>query len=221
MAVEDVDGVAELVALVFFHLAAADEGAEVGIGIGGGVELASGLLEVGDEFGRVFDVWDGAASGAGDAADETLGAALAQHSTCGGIVGMNDDSVRNHAAERRVGMSGRIKHFGVDAADSFFRVAGLDGGVAVFGDTDATHGEEAGRSLSVANAKTALAGAAAEGFFYLAGAAVDDVHALGGGVNDVEPLGIVVGVAGLALSGDGGFDGGPVGSEKLGGWGGA
>jgi len=36
--VEDVDGIAELVALILFDLATADELAEIGVWIGGGVE---------------------------------------------------------------------------------------------------------------------------------------------------------------------------------------
>ena len=220
LSVEDVDGGAEFVALVFFHLAAVDEGLEIGVGIGGWVEFAGGLFEVGNELGRVFEVGDGAAGSAGDAADETLGATLTQHATGGGVVGVNDDSVRNHATERGVGMGGGIKHLGVNAADPFLGITGLDGGVAASCDADPAHGEEAGRGLGVAGAEAALASAATEGFFHLAGAAVNDVNTLGGGVDDVEPLGVVVGVAGLALGGDGGFDGGPIRPEKFGGGGG-
>lgn len=217
LAVEDVDGGSELVALVLLHLAAVNEGLEIGVGIGVGIEFSGGLLEVGDEFGGVFEVGDGAAGGAGDAADEALGAALAKHFAGGGVVGVNDDSVGNHASKFWIGVSRGIEHFGVDAADAFFGVAGLDGGVAVFGDADSAHGEEARRGLSVFDAEATLAGAAAEGFFHLAGFAVDDVHALGAGIDDVEPSGVVVGVACLTLGCDGGLDGSPVGSEEFGG----
>ena len=171
-------------------------------------------------LGGVLDVGDGTASGAGDAANEALRTALAEHVAGGGVVRVDDDSVGDVATEGGVGVSGRIEHLGVDAAHSFFGVAGLDGGVAVLGNADATHGEKSGRSLGVSGAEAALAGAAAEGFFHLASVAVDDVHALGGGVDDVKPLGVVVGVAGLALGGDGGFDGGPVRPEESGGGGG-
>ena len=109
-------------------------------------------------------------------------------------------------------MTGRIEHFGVDAGDPFLRVAGLNGGVAVFGDADSTHGEEAGGSLGVAVAEPVFASATAKGLFDLAGLAIDDVHPLGGRVDDVEPGRVVVGVASSALGGDGGFDDAPVGA---------
>lgn len=104
LAGDDVDGGAELVALVLGDLAAANEALEVGVGIGGGVEFTGALLEVGDELGSVFDVGNGAASGAGYAADETLGTAIAEHGTGGGIVRVDDHSVRNHAAEFGIGV---------------------------------------------------------------------------------------------------------------------
>ena len=94
--VEDVDGCAKLGALVLLDLAAVDEGLKVGIGIGSRVELAGALLEVRNELRSVFDVRDGAAGGAGDTADESLGAAVGEHTTDGGVVRMDDDVVRNH-----------------------------------------------------------------------------------------------------------------------------
>lgn len=221
LAGEDVDGGAELVALDLLDLAGGDEAAEVGVGVGGGVEFSGGLLEVRDEFGGVFEVGDGAAGGAGDAADEALGAALAEHFAGGGVVGVDDDAIGNVAAEFGVGVGRGVEEFGVDAADAFFGVTGLDGGVAVFGDADSAHSEEAGWGLGVVEAEAAFAGAAADGFVDATGFAIDDVHALGGGVDDVEPGGVVVGVAGGALGGDGGLDGGPVLAEEFLGRGGA
>lgn len=169
MAIQDVDGIAELLALVLGNLAAFDEGLEVRVGIGGGVEGSGGLLEVGDEEVCFVDVWDGAAGGAGDAADHALGAALAEHLAGVWIIGVDDDAIGDVAAELGIWMSGWVEDLGVNSADAFFRVAGLDVGVAIFGDADAAHCEEAGRGLSVSGAKAALSGAAAEGLLEFAG----------------------------------------------------
>ncbi len=157
-----------------------------------------------------IDVGDGAAGGAGDAADHSLRAALAEHFAGVGIVRMDDDSVRDVAAELGIGMSGWVEDLGVDAADAFFGIAGLDVGVAVFSDADSAHREEAGRGLGVGGAEAALAGAAAEGLLDFAGFERDDVHALGARVDDVDPSRVVAGMAGAALRGDGGFDLGPI-----------
>lgn len=213
LAIQDVDGCAELVALVFFDLAAADEGAEVGVGIGGGIEFTGTLFDVGDEFVGVVDVGDGASGGAGDTTDEALSATLAEHFTGRRVVGVDNDSVGDVAAKFGIGVRGGIEHFGVDAADAFFGIAGLDGGVGVFCDTNPAHGEEARGSLRVVKAEASFTSATAERFVNHPSVSIDDVHALFAGIDNEEPGGVVVGVARGALSGDGGFDFGPFAAE--------
>ncbi len=188
----------------------ADEVLEGGIGGCGGIEFAGALFEVGDEFGGVIDVWDGAAGGAGDAADESLVAALSEHAACFRVVGVNDDAIWDIAAEAGVGVGGGIEDFGIDAADSSFGITRLDAVVAILSDAHAAHGEESGGGLGMGEAEATLSGAAAEGLFYLPTLAGDDVHALGGGVDDVEPGGVVVWMACAALGGDGVFNSDPV-----------
>ena len=95
LTVENVDGGPELVALVLLDLAAVDERSQIVVGVSGGVELTGAFLEVGDEFRRILDVGDGAASGAGDATDESLVATLCEHITDSGIVGVDHDVVRD------------------------------------------------------------------------------------------------------------------------------
>ena len=216
LAAQNVDGGAELFPLVLLDLAAVDEGSEVSVGISGRIELTGAFFEVGGEFRSIFDVGDRATGGARDSTNESLVATLCQHVTDGGIVGVDDDVVRDHAAQRGVGMSRGIEHFRIDATDAFFRVTGLDGSVTVLGDADSAHGEEAGRSLCVAVTEAVLASATAESFFNLAALAIDDVYALGRGIDDVEPSGVVVGVAGGALGCNVRFDRVPVDAEKLG-----
>ena len=63
--------------MVNFDLSGADEASQVRVGVGGGVEGAGGLFEIGDKLLGFIDVWHRAAGGAGDAADHALGAALA------------------------------------------------------------------------------------------------------------------------------------------------
>ena len=78
----------------------------------------------------------------------------------------------------------------------------MDGGIAVFGDADTAHGEEASGSLGITVPEAVLTSATAERFFNLATLAIDDVQALGSGVDEVEPSGVVVGMPGGALSGN-------------------
>lgn len=40
LTIQDINGIAELVPLILFYPTAADEGSEVGIGIGGGIEFS-------------------------------------------------------------------------------------------------------------------------------------------------------------------------------------
>ena len=96
------------------------------------------------------------------------------------------------------------------SADPCLGITGLDGGVGVPGDADAAHGEEAGGGLGGAEAEPPFAGAAAERLVDLAGLEGEDVQALGGGIDEEEPLGIVFRVPGPALGRDGGLDGRPL-----------
>jgi len=157
-----------------------------------------------------IDVGDGATGGAGDAADHALGAALAEHLAGFRVIGMDDDAIGDIAAEGGIWVSGRVENLGVDAADASFGIACLDGGVGVLSNADTPHGEEAGRGLGVGGAEAFFTSATAEGFADCARFEGDDVHPLSGGVYDVEPLWVVVGMTGLALGGDGGLDGDPV-----------
>ena len=62
----------------------------------------------------------------------------------------------------------------------------------------------------MSKAKATLAGSTAEGFNSFTGLQRDDVHSLSGGINDVDILGLVAGMAGLALCRDAGLNGTPV-----------
>ena len=214
--VKNVDGVAELLSLVNGDLSLADEGAEVGVWVRGGVESTGGFFEVGDELVGFVDLGNGASGGAGDAADHSLGAALVEHVAGIGIIGMDDDAVGNVAAQCGIGMGGRVVHLGIDTANAFLGITGLDGGVGVSGDADTAHREESRWGLGVAGAESAFAGAAAEGLVDFTGLEGNDVHPLCGGIDDIEPFRAVGGVARLSLGGDEGVNGSPVCAAEIG-----
>ena len=199
MPVEDVDGVAELVPLILRHLPAADEASEVGVGVGGGIELARGLLEVRNELVGFVNVRNGASSGAGDTANFTLGASLTEHLAGIWIIGVNDHSVWNISTELRMGIGGRVKDLSINATDTPFRIAGLDGGIGILGNPDAAHCEESRRGLGVGKTEAAFAGATAEGLADLSGLCRNDRHPLSAGVNDIDPFWIVSRVPSFSL----------------------
>ena len=123
---------------------------------------------------------------------------------------MNDDAIGDEAPLGGIVIVRGVEDLGIDATDAALGVAGLDGPVGILGDSHAAHGEEAGRGLGMSGAEAAFAGAAAEGLLDLAGLKGDHVHALCSGIDDVEPLRIVGGMAGRFLGGDEGLDGIPV-----------
>lgn len=156
-----------------------------------------------------------AAGGAGDPADHSLGATLAEHFAGFGIVGVDDYAVWNIAPKLGIGVGGWVQDFSVYAADASFGVTGLNGGIGIPGNTDSPHGEETRRSLGVGGTKTPSSGSATERHANFAGFQRDDLHPLGAGVNDVNPLGIVVWMAGSPLRGDRGLDPGPLFGDGL------
>ena len=194
-----------MIALVDFDLPLTDEAAKVGVGIGGGVEFSIRPFEIGNQLVRFVDIRNGAAEGAGNAADHSLGPPLLEHFTGIGIVGMDDHSIGDVAASLGVGVGWRKMNLGVDPGDALFGISGLNGMVGAFGNADPAHREKPGRGLGMLGSQAAFSGAAAESLTSLAGFEGNDVHPLLRGINDVEQLGIVVGVTGLALVGDEGL----------------
>ena len=98
----------------------ANQSTKIGVGISGGVELSGGFFKVGDQVVNFVDIRDRASGCAGDAANHSLSTALAEHFACIRIVGVDDHAIGNIAAQLRVGVSGWVKDFGIDSADSFF-----------------------------------------------------------------------------------------------------
>ena len=217
LSVEDVNGITELIALIDFDQAPADEASQVAIGIRGGVKSSGRFFEVWDEFVGFVNIGDGATGGAWDAADLSLGPALVEHSTGIRIVGMDDDAVGNITSQLGIGMSGWVKNLGVYATDALLGISGLDGGIGVSSDADSTHREKAGRGLSMRGAEAAFSGPAAKSLANLMSLEGDDMHPLRGGIDDIEPFGVVIGVTGPALSIDEGINGGPVRVAEFGG----
>ena len=194
-----------MIALVDFDLPLTDEAAKVGVGIGGGVEFPIRLFEIGNQLMRFVDIRNGAAEGAGNASNHSLGPPLLEHLTSIGIVGVDDHSIGDVAASLGVGAGRRKMNLGVDPGDAFFGISGLDVMVGAPGNADPTHREKPGRGLGMLGSQAAFSSAAAESLISLAGFEGNDAHPLVRGINDVEQLGIVVGVTGLALTGDEGL----------------
>jgi len=182
----------------------------MGVWACGWIELTRGFFEVRDELVGFIDIENRAASGARNAADFSLRATLEKHLAGIRIIGMDDDAIGNIAPDCGVRIGRRVVDLGIDAAHSFFGVSCLDGGVSSFGNTHSAHGEEAGRGLGGAKAEPTFASAAGKGFENLAVLQRDDLHALGGGIDEVEKARAIVGVTCFALFRDGGLDGFPV-----------
>ena len=148
------------------------------------------------------NIGDGATGGAWNTADHSLGPALVEHFTGVRIVGMDDDAIGNIASQLGIGMGGRMVNLGVNTADALFGISGLDGRVGVFGDADSAHREEAGRGLGMRGAEAAFPGPAAKSLANLMSLEGNDMHPLRGGIDNIEPLGMVIGMTGPALGRD-------------------
>ena len=123
---------------------------------------------------------------------------------------MNHDAIGNIAPQFGIGMGGRVENLGVNAADAFLGISRLDGGIGVLRDANSAHREKTGRSLRIPEAQAALPGSAAKSLANLAGFEGNDVHPLRRWIDDIEPVGIVIGVTGPTLRADEGLHGGPV-----------
>ena len=189
--------------MILLHFSASDELLQITIWVGGRIKFTSALSEVGDQLVGVFNIRNWTASGARNATDEALCSALAKHATSSRVVGMDNDSIWDIAPKRRIGMSGGIENFGIDSAHSFFGIAGLNRGVAVFGDANPAHGEKTGRSLTIGNSKASFSSATAKSLMNFLSFKRDDVHSLTTRVNDVEPLRVVVWMSRCSLCGNG------------------
>lgn len=194
-----------MIALVDFDLPLTDEAAKVGVGIGGWVEFSIRPFEIGNQLVRFVDIRNGAAEGAGNAANQSLGPPFLEHFTGIGIIGVDDHSIGDEAAALGVGVGRRKMNLRVDSGHAFFGISGLDGMVGALGNADPTHREKPGRGLGMLGSQATFSGAAAESLMSLAGFEGNDAHPLLRGINDVEQSGIVVGVTGLALTGDEGL----------------
>lgn len=123
---------------------------------------------------------------------------------------MDHYSIRNIASQRGIGMGRRIKDLRVNAADAFLGIPGLDGRIGVFRDADTAHREKSGRGLRMRKAETSFSGPATKSLANLTGFEGNDVHPLGGWIDEVKPLRVVIGMTGPTLSVDKGLNRAPI-----------
>jgi len=123
---------------------------------------------------------------------------------------MDHYSIRNIASQRGIGMGRRIKDLRVNAADAFLGIPGLDRRIGVFRDADTAHRKKSGRSLRMPKAETSFSGPATKSLANLTGFEGNNVHPLGGWVDEVKPLRVVIGMTGPTLILDKGLNRAPI-----------